>query len=129
MSALPLTQLADWDAEKFGAMSGWVSSTPVSMTPTVTFRLPGLICAARSAPMARRSHWSASSGSSPAAAPAASRARSARDSTCAAPSSVVPAALSGAVRVAPAESTPRTARIRAPKSGFGEWTTMTPIRS
>ncbi len=62
-SATPPTQLADWDLEKFGARSGWVSSTPVSITPTVTSRLPSLTLAALSAPMARMSHWFASSGS------------------------------------------------------------------
>jgi hypothetical protein len=31
--------------------------------------------------------------------------------------------------VAPADSTPRTARTVFAKSGFDEWTTMTPIRS
>ncbi len=31
------------------------------------------------------------------------------------------------VRVAPADRTPRTARISAPKEGFAEWTTITPI--
>lgn len=36
-------------------------------------------------------------------------------------------AVSGAVRVAPADCTPRTARICAPKSGFAECTTITPI--
>lgn len=131
MSATPPTQFADWDAEKFGARSGWVSSTPVSITATVTFLLPGLIPAALSAPIARRSHWSASSGSLwPAASDAFSIfAASALERTCAAPSSVVPAALSGAVRVAPADCTPRTARICGPKSGFAEWTTRTPIFS
>ncbi len=43
VSATPPTQLADWLLEKFGARSGWVSSTPVSMMPTVTFWLPSLI--------------------------------------------------------------------------------------
>ncbi len=63
VSATPPTQFADWAAEKFGARSGWVSSTPVSITATVTLRLPGLILAALSAPIDRRSHWSASRGS------------------------------------------------------------------
>lgn len=110
-------------------MSGCVSSTPTSITATVTLLLPGLVFAALSAPIARRSHWSASRGSSPAAAVLETLEASAADSICAAPSSVVPAAVSGAVRVAPADCTPRTARIRLPKSGLAEWTTITPIFS
>ena len=58
-----------------------------------------------------------------------SSAASAADSSCAAPSSVVPAAVSGAVCVAPADCTPRAARICSPKAGLAEWTTMTPIFS
>jgi hypothetical protein len=130
VSGLPPAQLADWEAEKFGAMSGWVSSTPVSITATVTLRLPGLICAALSAPIARRSHWSASRGSLSGVFAEAASVRFAwaavRYST--APSSFVPAAVSGAVRVAPADWTPRTVRMVLAKSGFEEWTTITPIR-
>ena len=45
------------------------------------------------------------------------------------PTSVVDCAGSGAVRVEPADCTPRTLRIVLAKSAFAEWTTITPILS
>ncbi len=127
VSGLPETQLTEASRSKLGAMSGWVSSTPVSMTATVTLSLPSDFSCALSALMAGRSHWSPCSGSWPSAASAAAISLPLR--TFGAPVSVVAADGSGAVRVAPADCTPRTVRTCRAKSGFEEWTTITPIRS
>ena len=53
---------------KFGAMSGWVPSTPVSMMPTLTRLSPGCLVRARSERTDLRPHSCESSGSSPAVA-------------------------------------------------------------
>ena len=118
VSATPPTQFADCEAEKFGAMSGWVSSTPVSMTATVTLLaarvdLGGLVGADRpQVPLV---------GLERLLARVAGRLRDLRGlrrgEDWTAPSSVVPAAVSGGVRVAPADWTPRTVRIRRAEVG------------
>lgn len=127
VSGLPDTQLTDASRSKFGAMSGCVSSTPVSITATVTFLLPSVFSCALSALMAGRSHCIGSNGSCPAAA--STSATCSEVSTLGVPTSVVDCAGSGAVRVEPADSTPRTLRIVLAKSAFDEWTTITPILS
>ena len=43
MSGMSVTKFRLPSASKFGAMSGWVPSTPVSMMPTVTFFVPGWV--------------------------------------------------------------------------------------
>jgi hypothetical protein len=127
VSGLPVTQLTDASRSKFGAMSGCVSSTPVSITATVTLLLPSDFSCALSALMAGRSHCIGSSGSWPGAAFAL--ATSLAVSAFGVPRSVVDCAGSGALRVLPADSTPRTLRRVLAKSGFDEWTTITPIWS
>ncbi len=67
--------------------------------------------------------------SCPSVAFAPAAATSSAPSTFGVPTSVVDWAGSGALRVAPAESTPRTVRISLAKSGFEECATITPIRS
>ncbi len=99
----------------------------MSITATVTLELPSDFLCAWSALMAGRSHCCGSSGSCPAGASAP--ATSAALSAFGVPRSVVAAEGSGAVRVAPADCTPRTVRMVLAKSGSEEWTTMTPIWS
>jgi len=53
---------------RFGAMSGWVRSTPLSMTPTTTPRPVARAWVEASAPMSDMSHWQSASGSLLAAA-------------------------------------------------------------
>lgn len=129
VSGAPETQLADAPRSKFGARSGWVSSTPVSMTATVTLLLPSVRLCAWSALMAGRSHCRGSIGSWSPVARADAAFACAALSGCSTPVSVVACGTIGLVRVAPAESTPLTRRIDCAKSGFCEWTTMTPICS
>lgn len=130
VSGAPVTQLAEAARSKLGARSGWVSSTPVSMTATVTRFEPSDFWCALSALIAGSAHCSGSSGSSPAVACAAAAAAWASVSGCAmAPTSLVACGTIGLVRVAPADSTPRTRRIVSPKAGFCEWATTTPICS
>lgn len=129
VSGAPVTQFAEADRSKLGARSGWVSSTPVSMTATVTFRLPRDFWCALSALMAGRSHCNGSIGSWSAVARAAAVRSCSAVSGCSTPMSLVACGTIGLVRVAPTESTPLTLRTDGAKSGFWEWTTRTPIRS
>lgn len=129
VSGAPDTQLAEAPRLKFGARSGWVSSTPVSMTATVTLPLPSVFWCAWSALMAGRSHWRGSIGSWSAVASAAALRACSAVSGCATPMSVVACGTMGLVRVAPAESTALARRIVFAKSGFCDSTMMTPICS
>jgi hypothetical protein len=63
MSLMSVTKLRDALASKFGAMSGWVPSSPVSMTPTLTFLFPSSTWCACGTPIMVMSHSDASSGS------------------------------------------------------------------
>src|SRR4051794_36360250 len=53
----------DRPRSRFGAMSGWVRSTPLSRMPTVTPRPVALSCVAEFAPTIAISHWQPASGS------------------------------------------------------------------
>lgn len=129
VSGLPVAQSAEPARSKLGAMSGCVSSTPVSITATVTARLPSVFSWALSALMALMSHWSGSIGSAPGAASAASAFRCRAVSSSGVAVSVAASAGSGAVRVAPADSTPPALRMVFAKSGSGECATITPTLS
>ena len=63
MIGMSTVKLRDRRASKFGAMSGWEPSMPVSMMPTRVRWSPISTRWACGAPMASMSHWSGVSGS------------------------------------------------------------------
>ncbi len=127
-SATPLVvQLTESLASKFGARSGWASSTPLSLIPTRTLREPSVIAWAWSALIWTLSHCSFSRGSGTGAV-AVSR------SDEVTPAAVADAAgvpsVTAAVRVAPTDWTSRPSLpdlIAVLKSGLVDCATTTPI--